>query len=163
MSNCAVCHKPVKSGVVVHSECMEQLRKAQQLDDKPLTIEELREMVGEPVWVQPLVGRWHAHWAIIHGEVASDGRLPGDKEKCLVSFMETGGYGSLWLAYRRKPREWISVKKRPPEYDAPVWGWDAQCHCAKEVNYLNGEFFDVFGEDADITHWMPLPAPPEVE
>lgn len=81
MSNCAVCHKPVKSGVVVHSECL---------------------------------------------------------------------------------THWISVKKRPPEYDAPVWGWDAQCHCAKEVNYLNGEFFDVFGEDADITHWMPLPAPPEV-
>ena len=47
MSNCAVCHKPVTSGVVVHSECMELLKKTQQVDNKPLTIEELREMDGE--------------------------------------------------------------------------------------------------------------------
>lgn len=37
MKKCAVCHEPVVPGVVVHSECMALLQKAQQLDDKPLT------------------------------------------------------------------------------------------------------------------------------
>ena len=108
MSNCTLCHQPMKSGVVVHSECLEQ-------------------------WMS--VARW-----------------PEDSR-----------YGERWIAYRYKPREWVSVKERRPEYDSPVWGWDTQDHCAKEVNYIDGEFFDMLGEDANITHWMPLPEPPEVE
>lgn len=161
MRNCAVCHKPVTSGIVVHSECMELLQKTQQLDNKPLTIDELRRIYdGEKgaVWVQFGEAILPAILDYYNGDLvavwSANGHEDGLWEK---------DYGKTWVAYRRKPNDWISVKKRPPEYDAPVWGWDAQCHCAKEVNYINGEFFDVFGEDAYITHWMPLPEPPEVE
>jgi len=117
---------------------------------KPVTFGEVLDMDGEPVWIE----RGRGYWGLVDADHKVITISRGD---CIEISSIIGAI------YRRKPREWISVKKRPPEYDAPVWGWDAQCHCAKEVNYLNGEFFDVFGEDADITHWMPLPAPPEVE
>lgn len=158
MSNCAVCHKSVKSGVVVHSECMELLQKTQQVENKPLTMDELQDMDGEPVYLA-VDHKWYI--------VSLNYLTPyGARVPCGVDMWGQGTSLSLLVEcglYRRKPNEWISVKKRPPEYDAPVWGWDARCHCAKEVNYINGEFFDVFCEDADITHWMPMPAPPEVE
>lgn len=48
MKKCAVCHKPVTSGVVVHSECMELLQKTQQVDDKPMTNgDRIRAMTDE--------------------------------------------------------------------------------------------------------------------
>ncbi len=48
MSKCAVCHEPVVSGVVVHSECVELLQKTQQLDNKPLTnADRIRAMSDE--------------------------------------------------------------------------------------------------------------------
>lgn len=60
MSNCAVCHEPVVSGVVVHSECVGRLQKAQQLDDKPLTNgDRLRLMSDEELadsYVGELIG-----------------------------------------------------------------------------------------------------------
>lgn len=148
--NCKVCGKPVASGPVVHSECLPGVQTAQKLDNKPLTADELRTMVGEPIWhveLRPDGGK--QHWEILRNMIA---RFPEDSQ-----------YGKRWIAYRYKPREWVSVKDRRPEYDSPVWGWDTQDHCAKEVNYIDGEFFDTLGEDANITHWMPLPEPPEVE
>ena len=52
MSNCAVCGKRVKSGIVVHSECVHELvKKTQQLDNKPLKLDELMEMSGEVVYL----------------------------------------------------------------------------------------------------------------
>ena len=71
----------------------------------PLTMEELREMDGEPVWC--VDGSGNKRWAIVsvYGEYPDDfecytaqyGRIPG------------WGYGidgaAGWLAYRRKPEE----------------------------------------------------------
>jgi len=62
-------------------------------DNVPLTLEELKQMDGEPVWVEMLVGNRPSHWAIIHGHLVHDGRFAED----------SGGYGIAWLAYRRKP------------------------------------------------------------
>lgn len=146
----------------------ELLHKTQQLDNKPLTMDELREMDGEPVLVN-VSENWRKSgvedgWRLVRFHKSDDRvRIYIYDTHFGATFLAEQDCGISWWAYRRKPNDWISIKKRPPEYDAPVWGWDAQCHCAKEVNYLNGEFFDVFGEDADISHWMPLPAPPEVE
>ena len=57
MKKCAVCHEPVKSGVVVHSERLEQLRKAQPLDNKPMTVEEMQAVMdsganGLHIWLK---------------------------------------------------------------------------------------------------------------
>lgn len=69
----------------------------------PLTLEELREMDGEPVWVVPLAGQeyeppeseYHMkeQWIIIHAWHWRHYNA------------ELGDYGKTWLAYRRKPEE----------------------------------------------------------
>lgn len=73
----------------------------------PLTLEQLREMDGNPVWVEMFVKGFESHWAIVHGEYISDGRFVTDKERCLLS-VRNGGYGEAWLAYDRRPEEGVT-------------------------------------------------------
>lgn len=64
-----------------------------------------------------------------------------------------------------QPNEWVSVDERLPENHAQVLMWSAKWNIAEAGSYYNGRFW-VYSEigDAyiadDITHWMPLPAPP---
>ena len=61
--------------------------------------------------------------------------------------------------------EWISVKDRLPEQYKTVIGWDG--HFMGEVEHHGNDFVwmddDGFNDFADVTHWMPLPEPPEGE
>ena len=68
--------------------------------NEPLTIEELREMDGKPVWIVD-VGphKWYGPgWAIV------------DRDNCLVRTVKNWNavffesYGERWLAYRRPAR-----------------------------------------------------------
>lgn len=67
----------------------------------PLTLEQLREMDGEPVWFVDIKGRkWYPPgWAIV------------DRENCLVRLVKSWNpiffekYGEWWLAYRRPPED----------------------------------------------------------
>ena len=78
-----------------------------QPPNPPLTLEELREMDGEPVWVVP---------AVVGGKIPERYMLVSDflPENGIFLFMPPGGmtqgykastYGKTWLAYRRKPEE----------------------------------------------------------
>ena len=85
--------------------------KAEREDPKPLTLEELRQMIGEPVYVVPLagkpmcaVGENKGEWCVVfswfnNSEIELE--IPGDVcnsyqgEKC----------GKTWIAYRHKPKE----------------------------------------------------------
>ena len=67
--------------------------------NEPLTLDELREMDGEPVWIVD-VGphKWYGPgWAIV------------DRDNCLVRTVKNWNavffesYGERWLAYRRPP------------------------------------------------------------
>ena len=67
--------------------------------NEPLTLEQLREMDGEPVWIVD-VGphKWYGPgWAIV------------DRDNCLVRTVKNWNavffesYGERWLAYRRPP------------------------------------------------------------
>ena len=67
--------------------------------NEPLTLEQLREMDGEPVWILD-VGphKWYGPgWAIV------------DRNNCLVRTVKNWNpvfferYGERWLAYRRPP------------------------------------------------------------
>lgn len=69
--------------------------------NEPLTIEQLREMDGEPVWIVD-VGphKWYGPgWAIV------------DRDNCLVRTVKNWNavffekYGERWLAYRRPKEE----------------------------------------------------------
>ena len=65
---------------------------------EPLTLDELRKMDGEPVWVVWPDGRIKSQWFIISSTFwiemfqEWDGTLSKD-------------YGKTWLAYRQKPEE----------------------------------------------------------
>ena len=67
--------------------------------NEPLTLEQLREMDGDPVWFVDIKGRkWYPPgWAIV------------DRENCLVRLVKSWNpiffekYGEWWLAYRRPP------------------------------------------------------------
>ena len=83
------------------------LRQQEQLDkvsqgssqDKPLTMDELRKMDGEPVYSVEITGReeWlfrrDGGFADMYGEFTSD------------DFMVWDNYGKFWWCYRQKPEE----------------------------------------------------------
>ena len=69
------------------------------MSDKALTLDELREMDGEPVYCVEITGReeWlfrrDSGFADMYGEFTSD------------DFMVWDNYGKLWWCYRQKPEE----------------------------------------------------------
>ena len=76
-------------------ECLRE--KAERENPKPLTIEELRQINGEPVWLDGF------EWRVCYGTSTFTGS----------EYLETGmgcsipldGYGQTWFAYRHKPKE----------------------------------------------------------
>ena len=60
----------------------------------------------------------------------------------------------------REKQRWISVTEKTPEYDMPQLALNADGD-ALIANYAYGEWFDTWGQDVEVTHWMPLPDAPE--
>lgn len=67
----------------------------------PLTLEELRKMDGEPVWVQPPGIPECGSWRIVAGVDTED----GEQTLYCNGDYTCRDYGAVWLAYRRKPEE----------------------------------------------------------
>ena len=65
--------------------------------NKPLTLDELRKMDGEPVWVQSPGVPEYGRWAIVEGV--------GENCLFLHDDFTCHDYGKTWLAYRQKPEE----------------------------------------------------------
>lgn len=63
----------------------------------PLTLKQLQEMGGEPVWVECLGSKDYSAWTIV------DLCLNGIHTKYFYADFDY--YGDEWLAYRRKPKE----------------------------------------------------------
>lgn len=76
----------------------EMLTRSAAPENEPLTLEQLREMRREPVWV--VDGNVHC-WMIVE---RADNLLMhfAEKEDCGVGLPFTG-YGKTWFAYARKP------------------------------------------------------------
>ena len=64
---------------------------------KPLTLDELRQMDGELVWVQSPGVPEYGRWAIVEGV--------GENCLFLHDDFTCHDYGKTWLAYRQKPEE----------------------------------------------------------
>lgn len=80
----------------VRDSCEYNALRAQQQENKPLTLEELRRMRGEPVYVVKGKCQW---WDIV--DFIAGGWLYlriANKTDLAID-----GYGNGWLAYRRKP------------------------------------------------------------
>ena len=60
----------------------------------------------------------------------------------------------------REHNRWIPVTEKTPEYDMPQLVLNADGD-ALIANYAYGEWFDTWGQDVEVTHWMPLPEGPE--
>lgn len=80
----------------------------------PLTLEELREMDGEPVWVAPTreSKNWWVPSTIFWKRPKMDTGwwmlVNAEEEKCFESHWASAyfsEYGKNWVAYRRKPEE----------------------------------------------------------
>ncbi len=80
-------------------EALDMAIAALSQPNEPMTLEQLREMDGEPVWIVD-VGphKWYGPgWAIV------------DRDNCLVRTVKNWNavffesYGERWLAYRRQP------------------------------------------------------------
>ena len=61
----------------------------------PLTLDELREMDGEPVWIRTKYDASKSFWAIVNTK--------GDQVESYARVELFEDYWSDWLAYRRKP------------------------------------------------------------
>ena len=67
----------------------------ESMPNEPLTIEQLREMDGEPVWVETKAGL--KFWGIVTKICVSS----GDGRYLLIT--EDTEYGQTWVAYRHPP------------------------------------------------------------
>ena len=82
--------------------------KAERENPRPLTLEELRQMHGEPVYVSDLQRPGGSEYCIIH---AKDKYGHGDKYRsaqiggCECFWYNFEDYGERWIAYRHKPKE----------------------------------------------------------
>lgn len=63
----------------------------------PLTLEQLREMDGEPVWAVQTSGELRPFWMLVDTEDESAAN------RLYAALFED--YGTEWLAYRHKPKE----------------------------------------------------------
>lgn len=148
---------------------------------EPLSLEQLKQMDGKPVWIVEYPD-W-GHWEL--SEDAEDYLCDRDTELYGLTYPDPDGKAGLhklgWLAYAYPPvhidrGEWISVKERLPDDEkdgetvlAIVSGKPHKnitlCHALMTAGYFPGEGWVVNEypewENPTITHWMPLPEPPE--
>ena len=138
---------------------------------KPLTLEQLREMDGQPAWCED-VGRW----AIV--SVSDAGKWKGvpfalfvrDGARFEWDIEDRGLCMHPYPPAHIDRSEWISVKERLPSIrDDGI----AECYLISDGNlihmayYVTGEWrFCESGQITEpmfyeVTHWMPLPEPPE--
>ena len=82
-----------------HRVAISALRQQERFGEasKALTLDELREMDGEPVWVQSPGVPEYGRWAIVEGV--------GENCLFLRDDFTCHDYGKTWLAYLQKPEE----------------------------------------------------------
>lgn len=73
----------------------------------PLTLDELREMDGEPVWISPVKenGKVLARWMLVSGYNPKKDIYLFAPSSNITQGYDGKSYGKTWLAYRRKPEE----------------------------------------------------------
>lgn len=93
---CEALHNAFDSG---YRSAIRQQEHFRDLTKKvePLTLDELRQMDGEPVWVQSPGVPEYGRWAIVEGV--------GENCLFLHDDFTCHDYGKTWLAYRKKPEE----------------------------------------------------------
>lgn len=171
------CSPALKEEVLKQNEvfkiAISVLRSTQQ-PGKPLTLEQLREMDGQPAWCEDV-----GCWAIV--SVSDAGKWKGVP---FALFVRDGvrfewdieDHGLCMHPYPPAQQRWIPVSERLPEDEddgetvlAVVFGKphkNITLHHAimtAEYFYQGGWLVEEYPEweNPTVTHWMPLPEPPE--
>ena len=90
-------NEPMSLYILARLEELENQVQELTPPNAPLTLEELREMDGGPVWCEKF------EWRICYG--VSDFRGCLCMETGAGSCIQLNDYGKTWRAYRRKPEE----------------------------------------------------------
>lgn len=81
------------------------LRAQQEAENEPLTLDELRQMDGEPVWMQPKEKN-SGIWGFVDTECGLVRIFgPHERGRTFGICRHFKVYGKTWFAYRRKPEE----------------------------------------------------------
>ena len=86
-------------------ESIEAWNRRYEPPNEPLTLDGLKQMEGEPVYIEDIENNGETScWAIV-GKYDADGIDLIDKycDKNYVDYGSFNLYGKTWLAYRRKP------------------------------------------------------------
>lgn len=83
----------------------ERLRaQLEQAEDTYLTLDELRQMDGEPVWIEDIEQPKSSAWRLCHMDRGKYLVLQGIESRGYLK----DEYGETWLAYSRKPKEEVN-------------------------------------------------------
>ena len=101
-------HDKFMDAACVALECLRE--KVDRENPKPLTIEQLRQMDGEPVWVADLREPDQSGCCVIYADKVS---LPiyGDKY-CTAAIP---GIENTWYAFNTYEKEWLAYRHKPKE------------------------------------------------
>ena len=137
---------------------------------KPLTLDQLREMDGQPVWIVEYPD-W-GHWEL--SEDANDYIVDRNLDFYGMKHDDPDGRYGLhklgWLAYSYPPAQqrWIPVSERLPEKGKTVLVYRKSEYVGVEESCMDrleeiGKCTLWIGTSGwfEVTHWMPLPEPPE--
>lgn len=124
------------------SEAVEIIKRAP--DDEPLTLEQLREMNGHPVWIAE--APYWGHWEL--SEDAEDYILDRDPDLYGLTYPDPDGKGGLhklgWLAYAYPPAR----------IDRETW---EPCElCEKQRKVFNEKFCGECGRPLTEEAWAEL-------
>lgn len=115
-------------------------------DNKPLTLEEIRNMGGEPVWIENIKHPSKSQFAIIkYVDIKIDVVFQDafDEFSLLVSM-----YGKTWLAYAQKPIGFDKWTAEWKEYTGADAGFHYCSKCGQQAfNYEDaGEIIEVLSD-----------------
>lgn len=102
---------------MVELDAIEAWNHRAELLNKPLTLDELRQMDGEPVWCDLSLCEPVSHmsqWAIVR---------ENESEVLLANggFLPFVFYGRTWIAYRRKPERPNTARTKIADPDAYLY------------------------------------------
>ena len=80
-----------------YADALDMAISAMSPPNEPLTIEQLREMDGEPVWIANPDALEYGRWGIVDGVYQAE----DDQVLMLRGDYSCHYYGKTWLAYRR--------------------------------------------------------------
>lgn len=87
-----------------------------------------------------------------------------DNKKCAQQILNNmDGFDFPNIRNMKCYPEWIKVSDKLPEEEQYVLYYCSNYEKIDKTQYYNGFFLGVSTAFNNVTHWMPLPSPPEIE